>query len=112
MLAVQSGFILFIKDYQFSLQINTLEREREKGERTCAFFVPKSVLYLSSPNIELETLPRAKTFGSEGRQVSVDKKLSTSTRADLCLLTFFSQVFSSHNLKHYLRELCLSGIGK
>jgi hypothetical protein len=29
LLAVKSGFILFIKDYQFSLQINTLERERE-----------------------------------------------------------------------------------
>jgi hypothetical protein len=27
LLAVKSGFILFIKDYQFSLQINTLERE-------------------------------------------------------------------------------------
>jgi WD40 repeat protein len=27
--AVKSGFLLFIKDYQFSLQINTLERERE-----------------------------------------------------------------------------------
>jgi hypothetical protein len=35
LLAVKSGFILFIKDYQFSLQINTLEREcvceREDG---------------------------------------------------------------------------------
>jgi hypothetical protein len=30
LLAVKSGFILFIKDYQFSLQINTLERERER----------------------------------------------------------------------------------
>ena len=28
LLTVKSGFILFIKDYQFSLQINTLERER------------------------------------------------------------------------------------
>ncbi len=28
MLAVKSGFILFIKSYQFPLQINTLERER------------------------------------------------------------------------------------
>ena len=28
-LTVKNGFILFIKDYQFSLQINTLERERE-----------------------------------------------------------------------------------
>ena len=28
LLAVKSGFILFIKNYQFSLQINTLERER------------------------------------------------------------------------------------
>jgi hypothetical protein len=27
MLAVKRGFILFIKHYQFSLQINTLERE-------------------------------------------------------------------------------------
>jgi hypothetical protein len=30
LLAVKSGFILFIKSYQFSLQINTLERERER----------------------------------------------------------------------------------
>jgi hypothetical protein len=30
LLAVKSGFILFIKDYQFSLQINTLERERDR----------------------------------------------------------------------------------
>jgi hypothetical protein len=29
LLAVKSGFILFIKSYQFPLQINTLERERE-----------------------------------------------------------------------------------
>jgi hypothetical protein len=34
LLAVKSGFILFIKNYQFPLQINTLERERERrGER-------------------------------------------------------------------------------
>jgi hypothetical protein len=26
LLAVKSGFILFIKDYQFSLQLNTLEK--------------------------------------------------------------------------------------
>jgi len=30
LLSVKSGFILFIKDYQFSLEINTLERERER----------------------------------------------------------------------------------
>ena len=29
LLAVKSGFILFIKNYQFPIQINTLERERE-----------------------------------------------------------------------------------
>jgi hypothetical protein len=29
LLVVKSGFILFIKNYQFPLQINTLERERE-----------------------------------------------------------------------------------
>jgi hypothetical protein len=29
LLAVKSGFNLFIKSYQFPLQINTLERERE-----------------------------------------------------------------------------------
>ena len=34
LLAVKSGFILFIKNYQFPLQINTLEREgRRKRER-------------------------------------------------------------------------------
>jgi hypothetical protein len=39
LLAVKSGFILFIKNYQFPLQINTLERarlrerEREREER-------------------------------------------------------------------------------
>jgi hypothetical protein len=30
LLVVKSGFILFIKNYQFPLQINTLERERER----------------------------------------------------------------------------------
>jgi hypothetical protein len=30
LLAVKSGFILYIKSYQFPLQINTLERERER----------------------------------------------------------------------------------
>jgi hypothetical protein len=30
LLAVKSGFILFIKNYQFPLQINTFERERER----------------------------------------------------------------------------------
>jgi hypothetical protein len=30
LLAVKSGYILFIKSYQFPLQINTLERERER----------------------------------------------------------------------------------
>ena len=29
LLAVKSGFILFIKNYQFPIQINTLERERD-----------------------------------------------------------------------------------
>jgi hypothetical protein len=33
LLAVKNGFILFIKNYQFPLQINTLERERERKER-------------------------------------------------------------------------------
>ena len=33
LLAVKSGFILFIKNYQFSLQINTLKRERENREK-------------------------------------------------------------------------------
>jgi hypothetical protein len=33
LLAVKSGFILFIKNYQFPLQINTLEREREREWR-------------------------------------------------------------------------------
>jgi hypothetical protein len=32
LLAVKSGFILFIKNYQFPLQINTLERERERED--------------------------------------------------------------------------------
>jgi hypothetical protein len=38
LLAVKSGFILFIKSYQFPLQINTLEREREpkiRGIKKC-----------------------------------------------------------------------------
>jgi hypothetical protein len=34
LLAVKSGVILFIKDYQFSLQINTLERERERERQS------------------------------------------------------------------------------
>jgi hypothetical protein len=32
LLDVKSGFILFIKSYQFPLQINTFERERERGK--------------------------------------------------------------------------------
>jgi hypothetical protein len=41
LLAVKSGFILFIKGYQFPLQINTLERERERERRrqTVYFFL-------------------------------------------------------------------------
>jgi hypothetical protein len=35
LLAVKSGFILFMKDYQFSLQINTLERERDRKRERC-----------------------------------------------------------------------------
>jgi tetratricopeptide (TPR) repeat protein len=41
LLAVKSGFILFIKNYQFSLQINTLKRERERereNEKGIDFF--------------------------------------------------------------------------
>jgi len=33
LLPVKSGFILFIKSYQFPLQINTIERERERWRR-------------------------------------------------------------------------------
>jgi hypothetical protein len=32
LLTVKIGFILFMKDYQFSLHINTLERERERAQ--------------------------------------------------------------------------------
>jgi hypothetical protein len=35
LLAVKSGFILFIKSYQFPLQINTLERKREPSVKLC-----------------------------------------------------------------------------
>jgi hypothetical protein len=38
LLAVKSGFILFIKNYQFPLQINTLEREREREDEVLGFF--------------------------------------------------------------------------
>jgi hypothetical protein len=34
LLAVKSGFIFFIKSYQFPLQINTLERERERKKES------------------------------------------------------------------------------
>jgi hypothetical protein len=39
LLAVKSGFILFIQNYQFPLQINTLEREREREVRPRIFTV-------------------------------------------------------------------------
>jgi hypothetical protein len=43
LVTVKNGFILFIKDYQFSLQINTFERKREKErknrEKTKFFFI-------------------------------------------------------------------------
>jgi hypothetical protein len=38
LLAVKSGFILFIKSYQFSLQINTLERGRGEGNLSPRMF--------------------------------------------------------------------------
>jgi len=38
LLAVKSGFILFIKNYQFPIQINTLERERERIEAMELYF--------------------------------------------------------------------------
>jgi hypothetical protein len=37
LLAVKSGFILFIKNYQFPLQINTLERERDSSIKVDTF---------------------------------------------------------------------------
>jgi hypothetical protein len=43
LLAVKSGFILFIKNYQFPLQINTLERERERRDKKRKEFVPDKV---------------------------------------------------------------------
>ena len=39
LLAVKSGFILFIKNYQFPLQINTLEREREREPNKADFWL-------------------------------------------------------------------------
>jgi hypothetical protein len=36
LLAVKSGFILFIKNYQFLIQINTFEREREREKEKLA----------------------------------------------------------------------------
>jgi hypothetical protein len=47
LLAVKSGFILFIKSYQFPLQINTLERERERERcgtpQTCTAWIKEIV---------------------------------------------------------------------
>ena len=52
LLAVKSGFILFIKSYQFPLQINTLERETMKQLSVYShFFAERHMTQLSSKKI-------------------------------------------------------------
>ncbi len=46
LLAVKSGFILFIKSYQFPLQINTLERERDVLTSSLSSGIPCQVITL------------------------------------------------------------------
>jgi hypothetical protein len=63
LLAVKSGFILFIKNYQFPIQINTLERERERErEREIASPGLLSRLF-SAANLSL----RDGTFSSQNK---------------------------------------------
>jgi hypothetical protein len=45
LLGVKSGFILFIKNYPFPLQINTLERERERESRNLQRNTMKAVFF-------------------------------------------------------------------
>jgi hypothetical protein len=61
LLAVKSGFILFIKSYQFPLQINTLEREREREtERRRQRERERQVIFpLYDPISGIEGLPPA-----------------------------------------------------
>jgi hypothetical protein len=49
LLVVKSGFILFIKNYQFPLQINTLERERERERELIKIRPAYDCRYWSSP---------------------------------------------------------------
>jgi hypothetical protein len=53
LLSVKSGFILFIKDYQFSLQINTIERE-SIGICCTALIIQKE--FFTTPFLILPTL--------------------------------------------------------
>jgi hypothetical protein len=80
LLAVKSGFILFIKDYQFSLQINTLERERERPsffretifqgnkmtvDKVLTITILKCVLYKGSDlRIRVQTSPKINIFSA------------------------------------------------
>jgi hypothetical protein len=52
LLAVKSGFILFIKNYQFPLQINTLERERDIRCFFKDFGIPSAVSDADFVNLE------------------------------------------------------------
>ena len=56
LLAVKSGFILFIKNYQFPLHITTLERESKMRTRSlkCLFAVNKK---RREPRVKNVTLP-------------------------------------------------------
>jgi hypothetical protein len=48
LLAVKSGFTLFIKSYQFPLQINTLEKEIEKEETKIVSLIDRCVYWNSN----------------------------------------------------------------
>jgi hypothetical protein len=61
LLTVKSGFILFIKSYQFPLQINTLERERER-DKTPVLYLAR--LLTNSPCVMTTEVPKIRQSGS------------------------------------------------
>jgi hypothetical protein len=80
LLAVESGFILFINNYQFPLQINTLERERER-ERERDRVVRKCCLNLMNRALRvivIEYLVKTCCKGGTKENISIYPRLRST----------------------------------
>ena len=69
-LAVKSGFILFIKNYQFPLQINTLERDGGGLQRVSALHV--AVVSIRGRHVTVAIRQQVFAFADSARSYSVD----------------------------------------